>query len=140
LIPILEEDCLATNSALGHVVRKTRDDHADEPTHPGKISRTQVNRYAVTGLPWSLLAKNERNAIESTDLHFRWSMLAVDYQRIWADVFRVGARSQLAEAQEREALLSKSSTMLPDNEGLMGKCQDNVVMHHRSELVDQEVA
>jgi hypothetical protein len=28
VISILEEDCLATNSALGHVVRKTRNDHA----------------------------------------------------------------------------------------------------------------
>jgi hypothetical protein len=27
LIPILEENCLATISALSHVVRKTRDDH-----------------------------------------------------------------------------------------------------------------
>src|ERR1700733_2891849 len=50
LISILEEDCLATISALGHVVRKTRDDHAGEPTHAGKIPRTPVNAYAVTGL------------------------------------------------------------------------------------------
>src|ERR1700720_815959 len=50
LISILEENCLATISALGHVVRKARDDHSGEPTPAGKIPRTPVNRYAVTGL------------------------------------------------------------------------------------------
>jgi hypothetical protein len=36
LISILEENCLATISALGHVVRKTRDDHSGEPTMQAK--------------------------------------------------------------------------------------------------------
>jgi hypothetical protein len=36
LIPILEENCLATISALGHMVRKTRDDHAGQATHAAK--------------------------------------------------------------------------------------------------------
>jgi hypothetical protein len=49
LISILEENCRATISALGHVVRKARDDHSGEPTHAGKIPRTPVNGYAVTG-------------------------------------------------------------------------------------------
>jgi hypothetical protein len=50
LISIPEENCLATISALGHVVRKARDDHSGEPTHARKIPRTPVNGYAVTGL------------------------------------------------------------------------------------------
>lgn len=50
VISILEENCLATISALRHVVRKPRDDHAGEPTHAGKITRTPVNGYALTGL------------------------------------------------------------------------------------------
>ena len=37
-------------SALGYVVRKTGDDHAGKASHAGKIPRTQVNGYAVTGL------------------------------------------------------------------------------------------
>jgi hypothetical protein len=47
LISILEEDRLATISALGHALRKTRNDHAGESTRAGKISRAQRNRYAV---------------------------------------------------------------------------------------------
>jgi hypothetical protein len=50
LISILEENCLATISALDHVVRKARDDHSGEPTHARKIPRAPVNGYAVTGL------------------------------------------------------------------------------------------
>jgi hypothetical protein len=48
LICILEEDCLTTISALGHVVRKARDDLSGKPTHAGKTPRTPVNRYAVS--------------------------------------------------------------------------------------------
>jgi hypothetical protein len=40
LISILEENCLATISALGHMVRKTRDDHAGKASHAGKLSPT----------------------------------------------------------------------------------------------------
>jgi hypothetical protein len=82
---------------------------------------------------WSLLARNERNSIDSADLQFRWNMLAVDYQRIWADVDSETARTRLQELQERDAVLSKSSTAFPDDETLMAKCQKYVEMHHRSE-------
>ena len=37
LISLFEENRLATISALGHVVRKTRDDHAGEATHAAKF-------------------------------------------------------------------------------------------------------
>jgi hypothetical protein len=48
LISIFEEDCLATISALGHVVRKTRDDHAGEATHAAKYHEL---RRIGTGSP-----------------------------------------------------------------------------------------
>jgi hypothetical protein len=38
LISIIEENGLATISALGHMVRETRDDHARKATHAGKIA------------------------------------------------------------------------------------------------------
>jgi hypothetical protein len=83
---------------------------------------------------WSLIAKKERNSIESADLHFRWNMLAMDYQSMWAEMYDVQARDRLQDAQERGAMLSKSSTAFPNDEALMEKCQDHVDMHHRSEL------
>jgi hypothetical protein len=40
LISILEENCLATISALAHMTRKTGDDHARKASHAGKLSLT----------------------------------------------------------------------------------------------------
>ena len=83
---------------------------------------------------WSLVAKNERGSIDSADLHFRWNLLAIEYQALWADVFREDAADKLTELRKREAELSKSSTSFPDDQTLMAKCQDNVELHHRREL------
>ena len=83
---------------------------------------------------WSLLAKNERGSIDAADLHFRWNMLAMDYQTLWADVGSELASGKLSDLMKREAELSKSSVSFPDDATLMAKCQDNIVMHHQNEL------
>ncbi len=82
---------------------------------------------------WSLVAKNERNAIDCSDLHFRWNVLAMDYEDLWANVHGDDAVDRLAVLRKREAELSKSSTTMPFNERLLGKMQDNVMMHHKVE-------
>jgi hypothetical protein len=84
---------------------------------------------------WSLLAKNERNSMDSADLHSRWSTLAIGYQHIWANVASDDARTRLKELQEQEVALSKSSTSFPDDEELMNSCQENVMMHRQKEPV-----
>ncbi len=83
---------------------------------------------------WSLVAKNERSSIDAADLHFRWNMLAIDFQGVWADIYAGDSADRLAELRKREAELSKSSTALPDDQSLMEKCQENVLMHHQQEL------
>ena len=82
---------------------------------------------------WSFVAKNERGSIDSADLHFRWKMLALEYASIWGNVEDDLAFTRLVELEKREAELSKSSVSFPDDETLMTKCQDYVVMHYRSE-------
>ncbi len=96
-------------------------------------------RFALTLLTallsaWSLVAKNERNSIDCADLHFRWSMLAVDYEALWSNVYNELASDKLMELRKREAEVSKSSTTMPDNERLMLKCQENVELHHQHQL------
>jgi hypothetical protein len=83
---------------------------------------------------WSLVAKNERGSIDTADLHFRWNMMGIEYQALWADIYRDDATEKLSEIRKREAELSKSSTAFPDDESSMEKCQANVVMHHQPEL------
>jgi len=82
---------------------------------------------------WSLVAKNERSSIDAQDLHFRWNVLALEYRRLWSDVYSDGAHSKLVALEDQEALLSKSSTTMPNDVRLMKKCQANVEMHHRDE-------
>ncbi len=76
LISILEENCLATISALGYVVRKARDDHSDEPTHAGEIPPTPVNGDAVTGL----LPRHFNDLVRGLDglLYGSWVELGVE--------------------------------------------------------------
>ena len=83
---------------------------------------------------WSLVAKNERTSIDAADLHYRWNMLAIEYRRLWSDVYSSLAHETLAELEKREADISKSSTAFPNKREIMEKCQDHVVMHHRQEL------
>ena len=83
---------------------------------------------------WSLVAKNEKASIDAADLHFRWNVLAMEYQALWSNVQDEGASTKLTALTQREAELSKSSVSFPDDESLMIKCQDNIVMHHQQEL------
>jgi hypothetical protein len=82
----------------------------------------------------SLFAKNERNSIDSADLHFRWNQLAVAYRRVWTNVSADDAKTRLQELEVEEGALSKSSTAFPEDLKLMAACEDNVVMHHQNEL------
>ena len=79
----------------------------------------------------SLVAKNERSSIDCADLHSRWANLAVDYEALWSDVYAENAPEQLSALKRREIEISKSSTSMPEDESLLVKCQDNVVMHHQ---------
>ena len=80
----------------------------------------------------SLVAKNERNSIDCADLHSRWSNLAVDYEALWSDVYSESAQDDLLALKRREVEISKSSTTMPEDDDLLIKCQDNVVMHHQA--------
>ncbi len=81
---------------------------------------------------WSLVVKNERNAINSADLHMWWSILAIGYQELWANIYVEGIQEKLAALRNKEAEVSKSSTALPSRKRLLARVQDNVVMHHTS--------
>ena len=80
----------------------------------------------------ALVMKNERNAIESADLHSRWQSLAIDFERLWSDVYANGAAEALLLLRRREAEVSKSSTAMPSYTSMLEKAQDNVLMHHQT--------
>ena len=82
---------------------------------------------------WSLVARNERSAIEAADLHFRWNTLAFGYGALWADMYVDDASERLGDLCKEEAAISKSSTSMPLYGRLLAKVQDNVLLHHRQE-------
>jgi hypothetical protein len=83
---------------------------------------------------WSLVAKNERSSIDCADLHFRWNMLALEYESLWSNMYGDEAHSKLEQLRMEEAAISKSSTAQPAYTGLLKKAQHNVLMHHQNQL------
>ena len=84
---------------------------------------------------WSLVAKNERNAIDCADLHHRWNTLATEYEALWASVYDDSATERLAQLRKEESAISKSSTAMPTYSRLLSKVQDNVLIHHQQTAV-----
>jgi hypothetical protein len=80
---------------------------------------------------WSLTAKNERNAIECSDLHFKWNVLAGKFERLWDDMYSESAPDTLINLQERSAEISKSCTTFPNNRKRMLKWEQYVVLRHK---------
>lgn len=57
----------------------------------------------------SLVSRNEGTADLCADLHRRWNMLAVDYGRLWANVYADDAKEKLDELEKREIEISQAS-------------------------------
>ena len=79
---------------------------------------------------WSLVAQNQKNATECSDLHFRWNTLAAQYEALWGSMYEANADARLQSLNKTAAEISKSSTSFPNDAKRMGKWQDHVVRHH----------
>jgi hypothetical protein len=77
-----------------------------------------------------LLQQNQKRITECADLHFRWSRLSNEYKTLWDDMYSSSALDNLRELEEKEAELSKSSMVIPNNERAMLKWQDYVIRQH----------
>jgi hypothetical protein len=83
---------------------------------------------------WSLVAKNERAAIDCADLHLRWNTLALHYEALWSDMYAEGAGDKLMQLRTEKLAVSKSSTSQTAYRKLLEKAYHTVVMHHQSQL------
>ena len=82
---------------------------------------------------WSLVAQNQKNATDCSDLHFRWNKLAGEYESLWDHMYSEDAAIRLEALREKSAELSKSSTAFPNKTRLMEKWQEHVVQHHTAD-------
>ncbi len=81
---------------------------------------------------WSLIAKNERCAIECSDLHFQWNTLAREYQALWEDIDAEAVPEKLKQLRDRSAQLSKTGTNQVYKPKLMLRWQEHVELQYRT--------
>jgi hypothetical protein len=87
--------------------------------------------FITAGLSfWSLTAKNERCAIDCSDLHFKLNILSQKFERLWDDMYSETAGENLRELKEQGAELSRTSINFPVKSELMLKWQKHVELHH----------
>lgn len=79
---------------------------------------------------WAFVMNYHRRATDCADLHFRWNRLSISYRALWTNMYVANAGRQLAELEERDAELSKTSTGYPNKKRLMVKWQQHVESHH----------
>jgi hypothetical protein len=82
----------------------------------------------------SVAMRYERAAIDSQDLHSRWNSLAMEYEDLWSNIYAEDASDTLKALRKKEAEVSKSGVAMPTVDTLLIKAQDNVLMHHQSQV------
>lgn len=84
---------------------------------------------------WSLVARNERNAVECSDLFFQWSVLGREFKELWGNVHDESAHATLKSLLTKRDELSRRCTNLPNKQSLVLKWEDYVVQQHQREWV-----
>ncbi len=79
---------------------------------------------------FSLARANPKRAIDAADLHMRWSRLALEYEKLWENVYADDAASKLDTLSGQAIEVSKASTSFPNEPGRMRKWEHHVI-HHR---------
>lgn len=79
---------------------------------------------------YSLITQNQKRAMDSADLSFRWNKLAIEFQRLWDDMYHERAQKTLADLEEKDMELSKAGMAFPVIERMLLKWQNHVEMHH----------
>jgi hypothetical protein len=96
--------------------------------------RSMLAFFPVALSLWSLVAQNQKNSTDCSDLHFRWNRLSSQYESLWADMYSEEAPSLLGSLKEKSAELSKTGAGFPNKLRLMEKWQDYVVHQHAADV------
>ncbi len=76
---------------------------------------------------YSVVMQNQKYAVDSADLHARWSRLAMEYEKIWENVYSDDALDRLDRSDDKAVDLSKSATGLKYDEKTLLKWEKHVV-------------
>ena len=80
---------------------------------------------------FSLVMQNPKRSFDCSDLQYKWSRLAGEYEALWNDVYADSAVATLAELTEKSAELSRSSVRagVKYRRRLMEKWEKHVISH-----------
>ena len=78
---------------------------------------------------YSLVRQNQKLAMDAADLHLRWGKLALDYERLWENVYADDALTNLDALSDRLLEVSKASTPFPNEPEIMLKWENYVISH-----------
>jgi hypothetical protein len=92
-------------------------------------------RIALAGLAaamslYSVVMQNQKLAVDASDLHARWNKLAMEYTRLWENVYVEDALDRLNALDDKIAELSKTGTAFPNRKRSMLKWQIHVEQQH----------
>jgi hypothetical protein len=78
---------------------------------------------------YSILQKNLTKISECTDLSFRWNSLALDCQELWNDIYVEDGPQRLQALVRKDAEISKTAHVLPNDQKRMLKWEEHVLRH-----------
>ena len=78
---------------------------------------------------YSLVAQNQKLAVDSVDLHARWNKLAREYENLWDEMYASDALERLQKLEEGGVELSKSGASFGYDKKAMLKWQLHVERH-----------
>jgi outer membrane murein-binding lipoprotein Lpp len=78
---------------------------------------------------YSVVAQNQKYAVDAADLHSRWNRLAKDYEKLWENVYANDAQETLSSLDDRAVELSKAGAGFKYDERSMLRWQEQVERH-----------
>ena len=82
----------------------------------------------------SVVKQPQKRSAECADLHFKWNLLAAEYQLLWNHTYSDDAELEFANLVRKEAEISKASLAIPNRVKVVEKWERHVVEQRTGEL------
>lgn len=89
---------------------------------------------------YALAMQVQKRAVDASDLHYRWNLLAQEYGAIWENVYAEDGPERLRAADATAAEISEASHQLPYKKRLMAKWQEHVEAAWRQRVTSHRAA
>lgn len=83
---------------------------------------------------YSIVAQNQKKAVDAADLHSKWNKLSMAYARLWERWYTDEAVEELNGLEEMSAEISKTSSSFPNDEKAMKRWEIRVLQEHGHEI------